>query len=247
MQLLVVFAVLLLLLALMVPAIQRVREAAMRVQSQNNLKQMALAMHSHHDVYKGLPPTVGHVANKTGSAHFFILPFIEQANLYNSATDAVWDNEVWSRRIALYLDPRDTGAPPADVFEGWLATTNYPVNWMVCKDGDKLTSLVQITDGTSNTLMFAQRYQMCNGTPTAWGYPGMYTWAPLFAFYNQSLFQNSPAEADCDPERPQALGNVLQVALCDGSCRAISPQLTAMTWANLCDPADGNVLGNDFF
>ncbi len=244
-QLLVVLAILLLLLALMVPAVQRVREAAMHTQSLNNLKQMALAMHNFHDTYKGLPPTVGQVGNKTGSAHFFILPYIEQAPLYNDATDAVWDNEVWSKRIALYLDPRNTSSPPGNVFEGWLATTSYPVNWMVCKDGDAKTSLAQITDGTSNTLMFAQRYQLCNGAPTAWGYPGMYTWTPMFAYYNQSLFQQSPAQADCDPERPQAIGNVMLVAMCDGSARAVSPRVSAVTWANVCDPADGNVIGND--
>lgn len=245
-QLLVVLAVLLILLALLVPAVQRVREAAMRTQSMNNMKQMGLAMHGYHDTYKGLPPAIGETANKTGSAHFFILPFIEQAPLFQSATDAVWDNEVWSKPVVVYLDPRDTSAPPGNVYEGWLATTSYPVNWMVTGDGNPRKTLVQITDGTSNTLMSAQRYQMCNGTPTAWGYPGQYTWAPMFAYYDQSLFQPSPVQADCDPKRPQAISNVMLVGMCDGSVRAVNPQLSAVTWANLCDPNDGNVIGNDF-
>ncbi len=244
-ELLVVLAVLLILLALMIPAVQRVREAAMRTQSMNNLKQMVLGVHGVHDTHKRLPPTVGELGGKVGTLHLFILPYIEQAPLYNDATAAVWDNEVWSKLVPIYRDPRDTQTLPSGVFEGWLGTTNYPANWMVCRDGAERRTLVTIPDGTSNTLMFAQRYQLCNGTPTAWGYPGLYTWAPMFAYYNQSLFQQAPAPADCDPERPQAIGNVMLVAMCDGHASAVSPRVSAETWANVCDPADGNVIGND--
>jgi type II secretory pathway pseudopilin PulG len=244
--LLVVLAILLILIGLFIPAVQRVREAAARTQSMNNLKQMGLAMHNFHDVYKGMAPAVGEVNGKTGSTHYFILPFIEQAPLWNQTTDGVWDKEVWSRPITMYLDPRDATAPPNLVFEGWLATTNYPVNWMVTGDGMPRKSLVQIADGTSNTLMFAQRYQVCNGVPTAWGYPGQYTWAPMFAYYNTSKFQVGPEPSACDPERPQTIANGILVAMCDGSCRFVHPQLTAVTWANVCDPNDGNVIGPDF-
>ena len=75
--LIVVLALLLLLLALLAPAVNRVRDAAARMQSQNNLKQLALAVHNHHDAFNGMPPVVGQFANKTGSLHFFLLPFIE--------------------------------------------------------------------------------------------------------------------------------------------------------------------------
>jgi hypothetical protein len=243
-DLLVLIALLLFAFAFLVPAVQRVREAAARVQSTNNLKQLALAMHNAHDTYASFPPTVGAFANKTGTAHFFILPFIEQGPLYNSATNAVWDNDVWSKRVEIFIDVRDASGPPGGLYKNWLATTNYPVNWMVFKDGG--TKLQQIPDGTSNTLMFAQRYQMCNGTPTAWGYPSLYSWAPVMAYDNQSLFQIAPRQDDCDPTRAQAIGGVPLIALCDGSVRSLTPRLSAMTWANLCDPADGNVLGPDF-
>jgi hypothetical protein len=243
-DLLVLIALLLLAFAFLGPAVARVREAAARSQSTNNLKQMALAMHNAHDTYQSFPPSVGEFANKTGSAHFFILPFIEQQQLYNQGTDAVWDNSVWSKRIAIYIDPRDASGPPDGLFKSWLATTNYPVNWMVFKDGG--AKIQQIVDGTSNTLMIAQRYQMCNGAPTAWGYPSLFSWAPVMAYENQSLFQMSPRQDECDPTRAQAIGGVLLIALCDGSVRSLNPRLTAQTWANLCDPADGNVLGADF-
>src|SRR5713226_4541177 len=159
-QLVVVLGILLLGLALLVPAVQKVREAAMRTQSMNNMKQMALAMHNYHDVHKGLPPAVGEMANQSGPAHFHILPYLEQSVVFNGAEGASWKNQTYGQVLELFLDPRDDTAPN-HVYRNWLATTNYPVNWMVCKEGK--TSLVQIADGTYNTLMFAQRYKMCNG------------------------------------------------------------------------------------
>jgi len=244
-DLLIVIGFLLLLGALLVPAVQRVREAAARTQSLNNLKQMALACHSINDTNRALPPVVGEFANKTGTVHFFLLPYIEQGPLYNRGTDAVWDHDVWSKPLDIFRDPRDASAPPDGVYKSWLATTNYPANAMVFTDGK--TNLVNaMPDGTSNTLMIGQRYQMCNGTPTAWGYPSLYPWAPMIAYDNQAMFQDSPRQEECDPTRAQAMGGLLLIALGDGSARAVSPRLSAKTWYYLCDPADGNPLPADF-
>jgi prepilin-type processing-associated H-X9-DG protein len=244
-QLIVALAFLLFLLAFLAPALARVRDAAARAQSQNNLKQLALAIHNAHDVYNGFPPVVGEFQNKTGTLHFFILPFIEQQNLYNGA-NAVWDNDTWGKHLDVFVDRRDATAPPGGTYRDWLATTNYPANWMVFGDGKGGGTFAQITDGTSNTLMYAQRFQVCRDAPTAWGYPSVYTWAPMFAYYNQALFQVSPRPDQCDPERPQAIGGAINVAMCDGSVRSVSDRISAQTWANVCDPADGNVIGDDF-
>jgi hypothetical protein len=244
--LVVVLAVLLLLLAFLAPAVQRVREAAARTQSMNNLRQLGIAMHSVHDTYNSFPPTVGEFANKTGSAHFFLLPFIEQGPLFNEAPAAVWDNEVWSKPVPIFHDPRDTTAPPGHVFQDWLATTSYAANWMVFKDGKGGVGIATITDGTSNTVMFATRYQVCGNTPCAWGYPSLYTWAPLVGYDNQALFQVSPRPEQCDPTRAQAIGGAMLIEMCDGSVRTVNPRVSAQTWANVLDPADGNVIGNDF-
>lgn len=96
-ELLVVIAIIGILIGLLLPAVQKIREAAARTQSTNNLKQQVLAIHNAHDTYGKLPPIQGAYPNDTnsidwnapwlpsrfGTIYYFMLPFIEQEAMYN--------------------------------------------------------------------------------------------------------------------------------------------------------------------
>src|SRR5712692_3482021 len=84
-ELLVVIAIIAVLIGLLLPAVQKVREAANRLKCQNNLKQLALACHAYHDVNQAFPRgDTGGWGNDKGSWIFYTLPYIEQGSLYTA-------------------------------------------------------------------------------------------------------------------------------------------------------------------
>jgi prepilin-type processing-associated H-X9-DG protein len=159
-QLLILLALLVILFALMLPAVAKVREAAARTQSQNNLKQIGLALHSYHDANNRLPPGVD---ARGFSASAYLLPYLEQANLFQQIDfmqpmDGKANAGARALKIKLFLNPND---PIMSVSMDYGAT-----NYLYCagaladldkNDGilflDSAVRLVDITDGTSNTMM----------------------------------------------------------------------------------------------
>jgi len=145
-ELLVVIAIIAILIGLLLPAVQKVREAAARIKSGNNLKQMALATHNMNDTYGILPTNAGYfpqttnngngqggtVGNSPGTVQFFLLPFIEQTNIQNNIA-SVYGNSWWCvSGISTYANPGDpTGTYPAPMDSGSprFQTSYAPNEW----------------------------------------------------------------------------------------------------------------------
>ena len=185
-ELLVVIAIIAILIGLLLPAVQKVREAANRMKCTNNLKQMGLALHNYHDANTLFPPG-GTSANfgpdTMGSGYsvqMFLLNFIEQNNLCNTmnmmmSADDMANSVSQGATVPTYLCPSDpmTTLPPG------MAGTNYRANFGVSivnsygpSDTNKVNAnlpapnggffvdsryrMADISDGTSNTAAFSE-------------------------------------------------------------------------------------------
>ncbi len=141
------------LTGLLLPAVQSARQAARRMQSSNNLKQIALAFHNFESAYGALPAAAGVDDNEKPmlSWRVAILPFIEEADLYNKFhLDEPWDSEhnltLLEEMPKVYRHPKRATKP------------GYTIYQAVVSDKSLLrltepTSFQDITDGTSNTIL----------------------------------------------------------------------------------------------
>jgi hypothetical protein len=194
------------LVALLLPAVQAAREAGRRMSSQNNLKQLAIALHNYHDVFGELPPAVVRDANGRAlySGRVLLLPFMEQKPLFDQ-----WDpTQAWDspRNLPLsqtvlpvFIDP--SGPPPTSARTDYLFVTGTGTAFDERPGKHTLTGM---TDGTSNTLFMID----AANTGISWAEP-----------------------RDFDASQPIALPpsnhpGVTLGALFDGSVRAISKDIS---------------------
>jgi prepilin-type N-terminal cleavage/methylation domain-containing protein/prepilin-type processing-associated H-X9-DG protein len=157
-ELLVVIAIIAVLIGLLLPAVQKVRESAARTQCGNNLHQIGLAMHGYHDSHNAFPPAFAKPSNYGWAV--WILPYVEQDNLYNqinplAATAAFTPNALTTLPLKVYTCPSDPSGALNPNFDN-NAKNNYVVSEQV-SDGGSAISILTITDGTSNTLMNGER------------------------------------------------------------------------------------------
>jgi len=175
--LLVVIAIIAILIALLVPAVQKVREAAARIQCQNNLKQLGLANHAYHDAFKKLPPGRKSLATLVGGSiatnpsdpillnhHglLYLLPYIEQGSLQNLFNMNAPTDTYYAPATAGYpISPGSAFPTPDAIASGnaALAATLVPVFYCPSDNGSKFIppgSVYYSADGTAGKVTAAK-------------------------------------------------------------------------------------------
>ncbi len=206
-ELLVVIAIIAVLIGLLLPAVQKVRQAAYRTQAQNNLKQLGLAVQNAVDAFQKTPGMYNNYAGKDGTVFFALLPYVEQENLWNQGA-----NVARSVPVSVLRHPADvTYSGAQGVFDLTIASdippwasgnptwglSSFSANWQFF--GDDGSRPADITDGLSNTIMFNEKYAVSHNN-------GVLTGANLWAYgvrpklsVAQRLTMNPPPKFPTSP------------------------------------------------
>src|SRR5262245_50002007 len=132
-ELLVVIAIIGILIGLLLPAVQKIREAAARVQSSNNLKQMVLAAQNCHDTYLKFPPALGafphdtnnsdwnlcYTPSRFGTCQYHLLPYLEQENQHKSDQVNGGPTSTWAQSQSVCIGPPNLQPVPGTGHAPW--------------------------------------------------------------------------------------------------------------------------------
>ena len=262
-EVLVVLAILAVLFGLLLGAIQRAREAAIRTASTNNLKQIVLATQSFASTFGGrLPSADGNrrSVNRGRSLFYAILPFLEARES--------------GMQVKTFLSPADPSLPGMN----WPEVASYCANAQVFQGSPTIPGT--FSDGTSYTIAFAEHYAYCNGNafdywleqrapfsfphratfadggdafgrlnygdvfPVTTGSPPE-SWADIHPVPGPYTFQVAPTPAQCSwgmAQTPHRSG--MLTALADGSVRGLAPNVAETVYWRAVTPNKGEIIAN---
>jgi prepilin-type N-terminal cleavage/methylation domain-containing protein len=308
-ELLLVIGILSVLLALLLPAVQRVRDSANRMTCCNKLRQIGIAAQNHHNDQNCFPPLVAPNFTQPltatlppfqGAVGFtifdWLLPYLEQQALFDLANRNVntpcpaappgsWGH-IAAVPLQVYRCPSEP-LPAGPVADGLGATVNqwahqwaignYAANYyafgnpaagtLPAREENCARIPASFPDGVSQTVLFTERYGTCGNSgivndPSTfgnlWSDSNSY-WRPIFCTLTADKFGQLGYPTCLKFQvRPDPLGNCdsiraqsphaggIPVSLGDGSVRFVSGGVSALTWAQVCDPRDGSVSGSDW-
>jgi prepilin-type processing-associated H-X9-DG protein len=261
-ELLVVNGILAVLLAVLIPAVLKVRESALRARSSNNLRQISVALQHYASQNADAVPCFddGQGKSTRGLCVFgAILPYLER-NIHPS------NNGTGGSAVNLFISPADPTASQSSANDV-LGLASYAANWRAFQQSSRFG--ISFSDGTSNTIAFAEHYAECGGNmfmavlsqvmigdkPHRATFADLGDYAPITTGdppTSKSLargltFQSAPRMSDCNPalaQTPHPGGMI--VALLDGSVRFLSPRISDTTYWGAITPSSREVLGMDW-
>jgi hypothetical protein len=200
------------LVALLLPAVQKVRDSAARMNDQNNMKQLGIGMQMHNDVHGKLPPAQGKV-----SWRVHILPYIEQDIIYKQfKTDEPWDSAANKRHASTKIKVFVSAADPPETVETRYRVFVGPDT--LYSDSSKLPTTQSAKDGPGNTILIVEA-----GTTVPWPQPR-----------ELEYDRTAPLPSLGVPGR-----NGFNVALLDGSVKFVTDKTSADVIRSGIEPADG--------